>query len=100
LFVFFVVQPANILINYQGEVKLSDFGIVRKLSRKESDEALGGVGQYGGNGLVRDPGDGMVVDPGASDGGESACGAGLERLKSAHTFVGTVRGTWARVLAR
>jgi len=74
---------------------VSDFGIVRKLSNKEIDDDDGDKGAGGAsNGLMRDPGDGMMVDPGASyddcQGGGNRSG-GLQRLESAHTFVGTVR---------
>lgn len=68
---------------------------MRKLSNKtddDDDEIAGGGGTR--SGLMRDPGDGMMVDPGASyddgDGQSGRKGGGLQRLQSAHTFVGTV----------
>ena len=66
------IKPANMLINYQGEVKVSDFGIVRKL------EAAGGGGGGGGGGVGGGEGgeDGML-DPGAA----RAEASGLARLK-------------------
>jgi hypothetical protein len=68
------IKPANMLINYEGEVKISDFGIIRKLEQEVEEED-----------------DGMM-DPGAKprkkeDGASPLKG---RQLKSAHTFVGTV----------
>lgn len=62
------LKPANMLINHQGEVKLSDFGIIRKLDSK--DEAEGGM-----------------LDPGQQKATDGKLGT---PLASAHTFVGTV----------
>jgi len=68
------IKPANMLINYEGDVKVSDFGIIRKLEHEVEDED-----------------DGMI-DPGAKPKKKDADGSPLKgpMLKSAHTFVGTV----------
>lgn len=62
------IKPANMLINHKGDVKLSDFGIVRKLEA---------VNASSGNGMM---------DPGLGAGGA----IDHRTLASAHTFVGTV----------
>lgn len=68
------LKPANMLINRRGELKLSDFGVVRKL--EERTHAQEEVNE------VRDPGLRVFS---ANDDGQTA-----RRLCPARSFVGTV----------
>mmetsp|Transcript_37678 Transcript_37678/g.86985 ORF Transcript_37678/g.86985 Transcript_37678/m.86985 type:complete len:493 (+) Transcript_37678:3-1481(+) len=66
------IKPANMLINHTGDVKLSDFGIVRKLEAVDPRSVNG------------------MMDPGLGAGGAGGAVVDHRTLASAHTFVGTV----------
>ncbi|KAM3567338.1 hypothetical protein VYU27_010514, partial [Nannochloropsis oceanica] len=65
------IKPANMLINRAGEVKISDFGIVRRLDEEEEEEEEG-------------------EEEGGREGGPRAPPTLIRLGENAQTFVGTV----------